>query len=391
MLISILSILLLVLSLYYLRVFMKDRHLPPGPAGLPIVGYLPFLGRNPAITYLKLSEKYGPVFSIRIGGNTMIILNTREAIFQAFSKQAKFTADRPPHPIFNEMSSGKNISMTNGRRWRIGRTLAMKFLKNFSKQKVEHIIAEESEYLCDALRDTGGKPLENHGILAKAVMNVLSSLMVGGRFSYEGQVGLGKMLSYTSQLSDEYHGDILGILLIAPFLRFLPFIKQSYQKLLAGIAGIEGEMKNIAEDHRQSYDKNHCRDYIDFLLNEEQDDYIRTAQDMIAAGTDTTASTLRWFFLAMIIYPEYQKKLSDEISDVIGSSGKIEMKHQDQMPYTRAFIQEILRYQSPVPLGLPHKTTSEITVQGFKIPPNTTASIHDMHIGPEVQKHGKRI
>ncbi|XP_039250594.2 cytochrome P450 2U1-like isoform X2 [Styela clava] len=118
--------------------------------------------------------------------------------------------------------------------------------------------------------------------------------MVGSRFSYEGQVGLGKMLSYTSQLSDEYHGDILGILLIAPFLRFLPFIKQSYQKLLAGIAGIDG------------------------------------------------------------------------------SSGKIGMKHQDQMPYTRAFIQEILRYQSPVPLGLPHKTTSEITVQGFKIPPNTT-------------------
>ncbi|XP_039251340.2 cytochrome P450 2J6-like [Styela clava] len=384
MLIGIFSLLLFVLTLYYLQIWWKDKQLPPGPIGLPLVGYLPFLGRNPALTYWKLSQKYGPVFSIRIGSNTMVILNSKEAIIQAFSKQARLTADRPYNPVLLEMSRDKSISMTSGQRWKTGRTLAMKFFKNFNKQMIEQIITEESEYLCNALRETGSKPMKDHTLFAKVVINVTCSMLIGTRFSYDDQ-GLGRLLSYTSQLSDEYDGDILGILLIAPFVRHLPFFKQSYKKLLQGVVIIEAEMDKIIKEHRQSYDKNYSRDYVDFILKElkssstlndkdlieDQDNYIQTAFDLIVAATDTTSSTLRWCLLALIIYPECQKKISDEIYDVMGSSGKIEMKHQDRMPYTRAFIQEILRYQSPVPLAIAHNTTGEVNIVGFKIPRNT--------------------
>ena len=37
------------------------------------------------------------------------------------------------------------------------------------------------------------------------------------------------------------------------------------------------------------------------------------------AGTETTASTLRWCLLALIHYPEAQMKMREEIKSVIGN------------------------------------------------------------------------
>lgn len=39
------------------------KHLPPGPTGLPVVGYLPFLGKEPHKDIAKLSAIYGNVFT----------------------------------------------------------------------------------------------------------------------------------------------------------------------------------------------------------------------------------------------------------------------------------------------------------------------------------------
>ena len=34
----------------------------PGPIGLPVIGYLPFLGSNPVVSLANLSKKYGDIF-----------------------------------------------------------------------------------------------------------------------------------------------------------------------------------------------------------------------------------------------------------------------------------------------------------------------------------------
>lgn len=41
---------------------IKARNLPPGPVGLPIFGYLPFLGKVAYKKLYELSTTYGPVF-----------------------------------------------------------------------------------------------------------------------------------------------------------------------------------------------------------------------------------------------------------------------------------------------------------------------------------------
>lgn len=39
----------------------KDINLPPGPWGIPLIGYVPFLGRNLHAMFWELSKTYGPI------------------------------------------------------------------------------------------------------------------------------------------------------------------------------------------------------------------------------------------------------------------------------------------------------------------------------------------
>ncbi|CAN8012798.1 unnamed protein product, partial [Ixodes pacificus] len=58
---------------------------PPGPWGLPLLGYLPFLRRKQHVFFRDLSRKYGPVFSVRLGAVNVVILNSYQSIREGFS------------------------------------------------------------------------------------------------------------------------------------------------------------------------------------------------------------------------------------------------------------------------------------------------------------------
>jgi len=58
-----------------------------------------------------------------------------------------------------------------------------------------------------------------------------------------------------------------------------------------------------------------------------------------------------WFMLAMIAYPEKQKKCQEELDRVIGQSRMATHEDQDSLPYIRATVQELLRWRTVSPLG----------------------------------------
>ncbi|GFR06303.1 cytochrome P450 2F3 [Trichonephila clavata] len=49
-----------------------QRKGPPGPVGLPFVGYLPFLGKEPHKTFRKMKEKYGPKYTVILNEYTVM-------------------------------------------------------------------------------------------------------------------------------------------------------------------------------------------------------------------------------------------------------------------------------------------------------------------------------
>lgn len=68
--------------------FFFGRRLPPGPWGLPILGYLPFLNpTTPHESFTELAKKYGKIYGLYLGNVYTVVLSDAAMISSAFSKE----------------------------------------------------------------------------------------------------------------------------------------------------------------------------------------------------------------------------------------------------------------------------------------------------------------
>lgn len=51
----------------------ETRNVPPGPWGVPFLGYMPFFGKFSHKDCVQLAEKYGSVFSVKLGPNNAVM------------------------------------------------------------------------------------------------------------------------------------------------------------------------------------------------------------------------------------------------------------------------------------------------------------------------------
>ena len=81
-----------------------------------------------------------------------------------------------------------------------------------------------------------------------------------------------------------------------------------------------------------------------------------------------TLSAVQWFFVAMILFPEVQKKAYEELMSVVGPHRLPQLEDEGSLPYIRALAKECLRWRSVVPLGIPHRVLEDDEYRGYHIP-----------------------
>ena len=81
-----------------------------------------------------------------------------------------------------------------------------------------------------------------------------------------------------------------------------------------------------------------------------------------------TVASLQCFFLAMLVYPDVQRKAQEEIDRVIGDGQLPGFDDRDDLPYVDALVKEVLRWHPVGPLAFPHMATSDEVYRGYFIP-----------------------
>ncbi|KAI1469495.1 cytochrome P450 [Daldinia caldariorum] len=92
---------------------------------------------------------------------------------------------------------------------------------------------------------------------------------------------------------------------------------------------------------------------------------------MAIAGALTIGSPIQSFMLAMLHYPEWQRKLQHEV-DTVCEGRCPEWEDRERLPLLRAVVKETIRWRPPVPTGIPHAIENDDVYEGYFIPAGAT-------------------
>ncbi|CAK6437081.1 unnamed protein product [Pipistrellus nathusii] len=303
----------------------KGGKLPPGPTPIPFLGNLLQIRTDATFqSFMKLREKYGPVFTVYMGPRPVVILCGHEAVKEALVDKADDFSGRGELASIERNFQGYGVAMANGERWKILRRFSLTILRDFGmgKRSIEERIQEEAGFLLEELRKTKGAPTEPTFFLSRTVSNVISSVVFGRRFDYEDKTFLKllqmingsfiEMSTPWAQLYDMY----------SAIMQHLP---GRHNRIYYLIEELKDFIASRVKINEESLDPQNPRDFIDcFLIKMHQDknnphtefnlkNLVLTTLNLFFAGTETVSSTLRYGFLLLMKHPEAEGECPYEL------------------------------------------------------------------------------
>ncbi|XP_068136226.1 cytochrome P450 2B11-like [Hyperolius riggenbachi] len=330
---------------------------------------------------MKLSEKYGSVFSIQLGLDKMVVLCGYDTIKDALINHAEAFSARPETPSIVKISKGYGIALSNRDDWKMMRKFTNSTLRELGmgKKSIESRITAEAECLIQKFASFKGKPFENPPIINAAVANIILAIALGQRYGYDDPA-IQKFIRLVKECVNGFENVMTK--LYNSFPSVVGLLPGSHQTLFTNFQKMKDFIKEVISNQKQELDVNDQRTLHDAFRAKQQeekpqstmyfhtDNLLMLVSDLFLAGTQTTSTTLQWGLLLMIKYPQIQRKVQDEIDRVIGLA-QPQVEHRKQMPYTDAVIHEVQRFGDTVPLTLPHATATDVTFRGYTIPKGT--------------------
>ncbi|XP_074597580.1 cytochrome P450 2C11-like [Brevipalpus obovatus] len=378
------------IGLLFIKLFKRMYEifkLPPGPYGLPIMGYLPFMSENFGKDYIKMGKKYGSPFSISLGKDDYIIINDWHHANEAFQKDELLA--RPPEGFGGGLFGEKGLADMSGQDWKEQRKTALNILRDigFGKSAMEDKIFEEIEIFVKELDKQKGKPFNILDLLSASTSNNICVFTYGRRYEYDDEEKI-KQANLRKKLGEG--ATFIGLGTAMPFLvKVLSFFgNKKYKSFLDTIAeSQEFDASQIRRHQNSNYD--HIPDYIDGFFEKMEERKTKglpletfrlpvlqaNIYALFGAGSLTVLSTMSWMILLMVKHPHYQSRIREEISRVIGSRRPT---YEDRllMPFTLAFIYETLRYRTNIPVNFSRYATKDIYLDKTFVPKGTLVVVN---------------
>lgn len=339
------------------------------------------LVRHKAIDWART---YGPIFYTKIGATDYIWLSSPQTVRDLLDKKSAVYSSRAPAPFAQDVGSGgkRQLFMQYGPEWRALRKVSHSLL-NLSASVMYQPIQdfESKQLLVELLNDPAHFYEHNRRYSSSVIMYVA----YGYRLPTWEHPLMTKIYSVLDNLT-EMTAPGAHVVDSFPSLAKLPqwllgnwrSQAQSYFRHDSDVyLSLWRELKRKTDEGTAT--NCFCKDF--YLQDPEKqgvDELLAayTCGGLIEAGSETTATTLNNFVLAMVLFPEALKKAQSELDQVVGSGRLPSWEDEKNLPYVRALVKEVLRWRPVNKFGMPHCTSADDWYEGMFIPKGSVVMLN---------------
>uniref|UniRef100_A0A7N0V371 Cytochrome P450 n=1 Tax=Kalanchoe fedtschenkoi TaxID=63787 RepID=A0A7N0V371_KALFE len=363
----------------------KSRRLalPPGPRGLPLVGYLPFLGTDLHLTFAKLGSVHGPIFKVWLGNKMYVVVSSPEVVRQVVREKDTIFANRDAARAARIATYDANdIAFRDyGPEWR-------KMRKIFVHKMLGNATLDASFRLRRGVVARGvkevygqiGRPVK---IGAVGLLTVINSMVAmiwgasedGGGPDWEALMEELMVLVGAPNVSDFFPAlawlDMQGICAKMRLLidQFEGLFEVAIARIRSGADGGGGDGSFLPHlvglQHGGDPSSSLTMTQIKGML-----------MDTAVGGTDTTATIFEWALSELLLHPQAMKRAQDELTQVVGVNNHVAESHLPKLKYLDGVVKETLRLHPAFPLLIPRRPSEETEVGGYRVPKDATVFVN---------------
>ncbi|CEL55993.1 O-methylsterigmatocystin oxidoreductase OS=Aspergillus flavus GN=ordA PE=3 SV=2 [Rhizoctonia solani AG-1 IB] len=342
---------------------------------------------NEHLGFIELGEKLKTnLLSLTILGQTMVILNAKEDALNLLQDKSGIYSSRPSFPMVEEPSlldaGAVTSALPYNDYWRKSRRLMHRWLHRQAVKSFHESQQHEARLLIQRLLSRRHYSSE---FVYLEIFTALSCTLLRSVYGYQIRSRDDPLLKAASQFGQNLSSAAMPtnfLVNVFPLLCYVPVwlpgagwkrVAQRWRKQKEDTmtALFNKTKEDVASgDYYPSIIASLLADPTTVgLLGKKTEEYLSNIGiTLFVGGAETTSNVVLVFLIAMMLYPETQRRAQTEIDELIGTTRLPVMEDRQQLPYTSCLIQEVLRWCPIVPLGIPHATNQEDLYQGFRIP-----------------------
>ncbi|OMP01901.1 Cytochrome P450 [Corchorus olitorius] len=382
------SSLFIVFLLIFKLFLTKSKKLPPSPFALPILGHLHLLKQPLHRTLQNLSQKYGPILSLKFGSKLVVVVSSSSAAEECLSKNDLVLANRP-HFTMNKYlgyNSTTLVSSSYGEHWRNLRHITM--VEVFSPKRLNMltgVVRDEVKILLGKLQRVSAvdkfTKVELRPLISALTFNIITRMIAGKRFFGEEVDGNEEAKQFRQLVKEmfadgggAYPGDFLPLIKYFDLTGYIKKVTNLGTRVDMFFQGLVDEFKmkkgslesgNTMIGHLLSLQESQPEQYTDEIIK-------GLALNMVAGGTHIVAATLEWAMSNLLNNPRVLKKARADLDASLGSKQLVlDELDVSKLHYLQNIISESYRLNPVVPLLVPHMSSDYCTIGGYNVPPNT--------------------
>ncbi|CAG9782107.1 unnamed protein product [Diatraea saccharalis] len=396
MLLTLVSLILIFITVCVIKSVTKPRKFPPGPKWYPFIGctgVVNSMTKSYGSQWKGLSvlanEYCTEVLGLKLGKELVVVVYGEKNIRQAFTD--KEFEGRPDSFFAKLRCLGKRIGITfaDGPLWREHRHFTVKQLRNvgFGKSAMEKEIQNVLSNIIDYIGKNNDRPIKLMSIMPLAVMNVLWKYVAGEQINEE-------RLTF---LLDILRARTKAFAMAGGWLNQVPWCRFIFPEL-SGYSLIRSMNRQLSEIIEEAINKHKIgavqeQDFIYSFLQEIDSNKSSFTEeqlkviclDLLIAGSQTTSNVLEFAFLVVLRNRPLQEKLFSEINKLLGDDPPC-WADSHRLIYVSAFLLEVQRYYTIVPLAGPRRLLKDTVIDGYLIPKDCTVliSVGDLHFDSKI-------